>query len=94
VPEPVTMQDELRCVPHRQSRPARRYFDPVRSPSGCASLERCVTHARNHHYVSACYLKHFAVPQGDRFQIGNNRGGINGWLTHRQIFGRLVAVAS
>jgi len=30
--------------------------------------------------------------QGPRFQIGNNRGGINGWITRRQVFGRLVAV--
>jgi hypothetical protein len=30
--------------------------------------------------------------QGERFQIGNNRGGINGWITRRQIFGRLLAV--
>lgn len=30
---------------------------------------------------------------GDRqFQIGNNRGGINGWITRRQVFGRLIAV--
>ncbi len=34
-----------------------------------------------------------AVSDG-RFLIGNNRGGINGWITRRQIFGRLVAVAS
>lgn len=30
--------------------------------------------------------------QGERFQIGNNRGGINSWITRRQIFGRLIAV--
>ena len=24
--------------------------------------------------------------------IGNNRGGINGWITRRQIFGYLLAV--
>jgi hypothetical protein len=29
--------------------------------------------------------------QGERFQIGNNR--INGWVTRRQIFGRLIAIA-
>jgi hypothetical protein len=33
-----------------------------------------------------------AAIQGPRFQIGNNRGGINGWITKRQVFGRLVAV--
>jgi hypothetical protein len=30
--------------------------------------------------------------QGERYQIGNNRGGINGWITRRQIYGCLVAV--
>ncbi len=33
-----------------------------------------------------------AAIQGERYQNGNNRGGINGWITRRQIFGRLVAV--
>lgn len=27
-----------------------------------------------------------------RFRIGNNRGGINGWVSVNQIFGRLVKV--
>lgn len=30
--------------------------------------------------------------QGERFQIGNNRGGINGWIGSNGIFGRLVSV--
>lgn len=30
--------------------------------------------------------------QGERYQIGNNRGGINGWITRRQVFGWLIAV--
>ena len=34
-----------------------------------------------------------AIDRG-RYHIGNNRGGINGWVTRRQIFGRLLAVAS
>ena len=29
---------------------------------------------------------------GKRFQIGNNRGGINGWTTLVQVFGRCVKV--
>jgi hypothetical protein len=40
------------------------------------------------------YLHLVKAIQGERFQIGNNRGGINGWVTRRQIFGRLVAVAT
>ena len=38
------------------------------------------------------YLHLVKAIQGERYQIGNNRGGINGWITKRQIFGRLVAV--
>jgi hypothetical protein len=41
----------------------------------------------------AQYLHLIKAIQGERFQIGNNRGGINGWVTRRQIFGRLVRVA-
>ena len=40
----------------------------------------------------AQYLHLVKAIQGARFQIGNNRGGINGWITRGQIFGRLVAV--
>lgn len=39
------------------------------------------------------YLHLVKAIQGERFQIGNNRGGINGWITRRQIFGRLIAVS-
>ena len=38
------------------------------------------------------YLHLIKAIQGERFQIGNNRGGINGWITRRQIYGCLVAV--
>jgi len=39
------------------------------------------------------YLHLVKAIQGPRFQIGNNRGGINGWITLRQIYGRLIALA-
>lgn len=38
------------------------------------------------------YLHLVKAIQGERFQIGNNRGGINGWITRRQIFGLLIGV--
>ena len=41
----------------------------------------------------AQYLHLVKAIQGERLQIGNNRGGINGWITRRQIFGRLIALA-
>lgn len=30
--------------------------------------------------------------QGDRFQIGNNRGHVNGWIGPNSIYGKLVEV--
>jgi hypothetical protein len=38
------------------------------------------------------YLHFVKAIQGDRFQIGNNRGGINGWIGANGIFGRLTHV--
>ena len=33
-----------------------------------------------------------AVRAGDRYQIGNNRGGINGWAGRGAIYGRAVRI--
>jgi len=38
------------------------------------------------------YLHLVKAIQGPRFQIGNNRGGINGWISANAIFGRLTTV--
>ncbi len=38
------------------------------------------------------YLHLIKAIQGERFQIGNNRGRINGWVGANAIFGRLVRV--
>lgn len=38
------------------------------------------------------YLHLIKAIQGERFQIGNNRGRINGWISVNGIFGRLVRV--
>src|SRR5271167_4644841 len=38
------------------------------------------------------YLHLVKAIDSDRFQIGNNRGRINGWVTGGSIFGRLVRV--
>lgn len=38
------------------------------------------------------YLHLVKAIQGGRFQIGNNRGGINGWIGASSIYGRLVRV--
>ncbi len=40
----------------------------------------------------AQYLHLIKAIQGPRFQIGNNRGGINGWCTRGSIYGRLIRV--
>lgn len=38
------------------------------------------------------YLHLVKALQGNRYQIGNNRGGINGWVTATQIFGKCVKI--
>jgi hypothetical protein len=38
------------------------------------------------------YLHLVKAIQGPRFQIGNNRGRINGWVTLTSIFGKCVRV--
>lgn len=38
------------------------------------------------------YLHLVKAIDGDRHQIGNNRGGINGWVTRTSIFGRCVRI--
>jgi hypothetical protein len=40
------------------------------------------------------YLHLIKAIQGQRFQIGNNRGRINGWVSAGAIFGRFVSVVS
>jgi hypothetical protein len=38
------------------------------------------------------YLHVIKAVQGDRFQIGNNRGRVNGWVSAGGIYGRCVRV--
>jgi len=38
------------------------------------------------------YLHLIKAIQGERFQIGNNRGRINGWITRTSIYGRCTRV--
>jgi len=38
------------------------------------------------------YLHLIKAVNGDRFLIGNNRGGINGWVGHTCIYGRATKV--
>ncbi len=38
------------------------------------------------------YLHLVKAMQGKRFQIGNNKGRINGWITANAIYGRCISV--
>jgi hypothetical protein len=40
------------------------------------------------------YLHLVKAVQGQRFQIGNNRGRINGWVSGNAVFGKCVAVGA
>jgi hypothetical protein len=39
------------------------------------------------------FLHLIKAMRGDQYQIGNNRGGINGWVSARQIYGKCVSVS-
>lgn len=39
------------------------------------------------------YLHLIKAIRGKQFQIGNNRGGINGWVSGNSIFGKCVSVS-
>jgi hypothetical protein len=38
------------------------------------------------------YLHLIKAVQGERYQIGNNRGRINGWVSRHSIYGKCVRV--
>ena len=38
------------------------------------------------------YLHLIKAIQGNRFQIGNNRGRINGWISANSVFGKCTGV--
>jgi len=38
------------------------------------------------------YLHLVKAKQGDRFQIGNNRGRINGWVSRNGIYGKCTRI--
>ena len=40
------------------------------------------------------YLHLVKAIQGKRFQIGNNRGRINGWVGQNAVFGKCIAVGA
>ena len=40
------------------------------------------------------YLHLIKARQGDRYLIGNNRGGLNGWVGRAAIYGRAVQIES
>jgi hypothetical protein len=60
--------------------------EPVNPEDLCAGdIVLCKVHGAEYlHFVKAI--------QGNRFLIGNNRGGINGWIGAGAIFGKLVKV--
>ncbi len=55
---------------------------PVTEPKK-GDIVLCRVHGRE-------YLHLVKAVNGDRYLIGNNRGGINGWIGRPSIFGKLV----
>lgn len=79
-------------------RPRGHSMQPkIRSGQLCTVEPVDVTTLKVHDIVlckvgTAEYLHLIKAIQGERFQIANNRGRINGWITKNAIYGRLVRV--
>lgn len=39
------------------------------------------------------YLHLISAVRGDQYQISNNHGRVNGWVTRKQIYGKLINVS-
>jgi hypothetical protein len=79
--EPVTVQPRGHSITGKVNDDDRVTAELLgqRAPEvGDIVLVRC----RGHEYLHLVKAR-----RGDRFLIGNNRGGINGWASRRQIFG-------
>lgn len=59
--------------------------EPVQEPVQPGDIVLCKVNGRQ-------YLHLVKAVQGDRVQIGNNRGHVNGWTHSSNIFGLLIAV--
>ncbi len=58
-------------------------------PAKLAVGDIVLVHVKGHDYLHL-----IKAINGQRFLIGNNRGGINGWVGHNCIYGIAVAVES
>src|SRR5262245_4050756 len=60
---------------------------PIAGPLQVGDIVLCKVNGRQ-------YLHLIKAIQGERFQIGNNRGHINGWVSRNGIFGKCIRVES
>jgi hypothetical protein len=58
---------------------------PVSEPLSVGDVVLCKVNGRH-------YLHLIKAIQGERYQIGNNRGRINGWISRSGIYGKCVRV--
>jgi hypothetical protein len=58
---------------------------PITDPLQVGDVVLCKVNGRQ-------YLHLIRAIQGGRFQIGNNRGRINGWVSYNGIYGKCVRV--
>ena len=59
--------------------------EPTAGPLEVGDIVLCKVHGQE-------YLHLIKAVQGERYQIGNNRGKVNGWVSRGAIFGKCVGV--
>lgn len=91
--------EKLRRGEDVQFRPRGSSMVPLIKSGQLCSVTPCEPNALNVGDIVLCkvrgneYLHLIKAIDGGRFQIGNNRGFINGWVSATAIFGRLVRVS-
>ena len=62
-------------------------YEPVLPDTAIAKGDMVFCHVRS------SYVTHLVTAiKGDQFQISNNHGHVNGWITRESIFGRVIQV--
>ena len=61
--------------------------EPIEDPTALAVGDVVLCKVNGYQYIHL-----IRAIQGSRFQIGNNRGRINGWITENSIYGKCIRV--
>ena len=88
------MVEVMRLVERAVKWLLRSGYEKLDIAASVAEMRPCIAQLWDHLHdvLPAGVLSLVKARQGDRFLIGNNRGGLNGWVRRRAIFGVATSV--